>query len=138
MIKKIAVILNNNFVDAVPNLGIEKSFYVKRMNEKVFENREQKMDAILESYNSHPSIVMIKSKVQVTTKFKFEDISADEMYRKIILLDSKKGKPEKDVSVDVLKSTADIISKPLADIFNENKNKNVYPASLKVQNVTPL
>ena len=136
--QKIAEILNNNFVDAVPNLGIEKSFYVKKMSKNVYDNREQKMDAILESYNSHPSIVMIKNKVQVTTKFKFEDISADEMYRKILSLDSKKAIPEKDVSVDVLKSTADIICKPLADIFNENKNMNIYPASLKMQNVTPL
>ena len=68
------------------------------MSQNVYDNREQKMDAILESYNSHPSIVMIKDKVQVTTKFKFEDIYADEMYRKIILLDSKKAKPEKCIS----------------------------------------
>ena len=108
------------------------------MSKTIYDNREQKIDAILESYNSHPSIVMIKNKVQVTTKFEFRDISADEMYRKILSLDSKKAIPEKDVSVDVLKSTADIICKPLADIFNENKNMNIYPASLKMQNVTPL
>ena len=40
--------------------------------------------------------------------------------------------------MDVLKCTADIISGAVADIFNENMNKNTYPSSLKVQNVTPL
>ena len=60
------------------------------------------------------------------------------MYKKILFLDSKKATPENDVSVEVLKCTADIISGCIADIFNENKNNSVYPSSLKVQNVTPL
>ena len=41
-------------------------------------------------------------------------------------------------SVDVLKCTAYIISGAVADIFNENMNRNTHPSSLKVQNVTPL
>ena len=60
------------------------------------------------------------------------------MYRKIVSLDSKKAVPEGDVSVDVLKCTADIISGAVADVFNENKNNNVYPSFPKMQNVTPL
>jgi hypothetical protein len=40
--------------------------------------------------------------------------------------------------VNVLKCTADIISGALADIFNENMNRNAYPSSLKIQNITPL
>ena len=102
------------------------------------ETMEQKIGTILESYKSHPSIVTIKSKVKVTTKFKFKDTTADEMYRKMILLDSKKATPDGDVSVDVLKCIGDIIAGTVADIFNENKNKNVFPSSLKRQNVTPL
>ena len=99
---------------------------------------EEKIDKILDQYKSHPSIIMINSKVKISSKFKFKDTNAEEMYRKIISLDSKKAVPEGDVSVDVLKCTADIIAGVVADVFNENKNKNVYPSSLKVQNVTPL
>ena len=130
--------MNNNFVDAVPNLGIQKSVYVKDIEEKGVKTMEEKIDAILESYKSHPSIVMIKSKVKVTTKFNFRDTTADEMYRKMILIDSKKSTPEGDVSVDLLKCIADIIAGTVADIYNENKKNNVYPPSLKKQNVTPL
>ena len=60
------------------------------------------------------------------------------MYRKMILLDSKKATPEGDMSVDLLKCIADIIAGTVADIFNENKNNNAFPLSLKKQNVTPL
>jgi exonuclease III len=136
--EKVAEILNNNFVDAVPNLGITKSIYVNEGETKKFENLGQQIDAILESYQSHPSIVMIKSNVTVTTKFKFRNTTPDGMYKKIISLNSKKASPENDVSVDVLKCTADIISKSVSDIFNENKNLNVFPSILKAQNVTPL
>ena len=91
---KIAEIMNNYFVDAVSNLGIKKSGCVEVVGRSV-KTIEQKIDAILESYKSHPSIVMIKSKVTVTTKFKFKDTNADEMYRKMILLDSKKSNPRR-------------------------------------------
>ena len=135
---EVAEILNNNFVDAVPNLGIKKSVYVDKVASTGSESMEQKIDKILESYKSHPSIVMIKNKVTVTTKFKFKDTTADEMYKKIIMLDSKKATPENDITVDLLKCTADIIAGTVADIFNESKNSNTYPHSLKKQNVTPL
>ena len=81
---------------------------------------------------------MIKSKVKVTTKFKFKDTTADEMYRKMISLNSKKAIPEGDMSVDLLKCIADIVAGTVSDIFNENKKNNVFPSSLKKQNVTPL
>ena len=37
--------------------------------------------------NTAGLIVMIKGKLNVTTKFKFKDTTADDMYRKTILLD---------------------------------------------------
>ena len=56
----------------------------------------------------------------------------------MISLNSKKATPEGDMSVDLLKCIADIIAGTVSDIFNENKNNNVFPSSLKRQNVTPL
>lgn len=135
--QKVAEILNNNFVDAVTNLGIEK-LYVGEVEKKNHSTMEQKIDSILEEYKSHPSIVMINHKVTVTTKFKFKETTAEKMYDRILSLNSKKATPEDDVTVDVLKCTADIIDQYLADIINENIHDNNFPSSLKVQNVTPL
>ena len=102
--------MNDYFVDAVSNLGIKKSEYVEAVEGRSVQTMDQKIDAILESYKSHPSIVMIKSKVKVTTKFKFRDTTADKMYRKMISLNAKKATPEGDMSVDLLKCIADIIA----------------------------
>lgn len=135
--KKIAEILNDNFVDAVKNLGIEKSIQRENMACEGL-SMEQKIDAILENYKSHPSIVMINNKVRVTTKFKFKDTTPEKMYDKLLALSSKKANPEGDVTVEVLKCTADIIDESLAKILNENFENNIFPSSLKIQNVTPL
>ena len=135
--KKVAEILNNNFVDAVENLKIEKS--VRRENPTCQGlSMEQRIDAILEDYKEHPSIVMINNKVRVITKFKFRKTTSEKMYDKILALNSKKATPEDDVTVEVLKCTADIIDATLAEILNGNIENNIFPNSLKIQNVTPL
>ena len=81
---------------------------------------------------------MINNKVRVTTKFKFKDTTPEKMYDKLLALSSKKANPEGDVTVEVLKCTADIIDESLAKILNENFENNIFPSSLKIQNVTPL
>ena len=136
--QKIAEILNNNFVDAVSNLGIEKCCYVEKSSVAPSPNIGEKIDAILDEYKFHPSVVMINNKVKVTTKFKFRNTTAEKMYRRILALNAKKATPEDDVSVEVLKCVADIIDGTLADIVNENINANTFPSSLKIQNVTAL
>ena len=70
--QNVAEILNNNFVDAVTNLWIEKS-YVEKVEKKSNPTMEQKIDSISVEYKSHPSIVVINHKVTVTTKFKFKE-----------------------------------------------------------------
>ena len=137
--QEVAEILNNNFVDAVSNLGIEKSCYVEETtNLRSNAGIEEKIDAILDEYKSHPSIVMINNKVKIASKFRFRETTAKKMYERILSLNSKKATPEDDVSVEVLKCVADIIDGTLADIINKNIHKNTFPSSLKVQNVTAL
>ena len=136
--EEVAEIMNNNFIDAVINLEIKKSIYVENRPATNANTVEQKIDMILDDYKSHPSIVMINNKVRVTTKFKFRETTAEKIYKRILSLNSKKATPDDDVSVDVLKCTADIIDSRLADIMNCNFADNIFPASLKIQNVTPL
>jgi exonuclease III len=102
--QKVAEILNNNFVDAVENLKIEKSV-VKEKSINQGLNMQQKIDAILDDYKSHPSIVMINHKLRVTTKFKFQKTTAEKMYDRILALNSKKATPKDDVTVEVPGST---------------------------------
>ena len=44
---------------------------------------------------------MIKSKINISHKFKFEDVDMDKMYEKIKSLDPKKGSSQ-DIPTDIL------------------------------------
>ena len=70
-------------------------------------NPERKIDQILKRYESHPSIVMSKSKVDVSQRFKLDNVDKDEMYEKIKSLDPKKGSMN-NIRTDILIGSNDI------------------------------
>ena len=129
--------LNTYFIDAVQNLDIKK-FYDKE-EEEAKENDlspEEKIDKILNQYESHPSVVMIKSKISISQRFKFEDVDMDKMYEKIKSLDPKKGSSQ-DIPTDILIGSNDIVCKYISDIYNRDKNRNQFPLFLKTADVAP-
>ena len=133
---KVAETLNNYFVEAVQNLDIEK-FYQEEVEEKNFnDDPEGKIDQILHRYESHPSIVMIKNKINVTKKFKFEDIDEEKMHKRIMSLDPKKSS-NNDIPTKILKGTSTIVSGYLSDMFNKDKARNKFPPILKTTTVNP-
>ena len=134
--KKVAEIMNDYFIDAVQNLDIKK-FYSKEDDENDSNlSPEERIDRILKRYEFHPSILMIKSKVNISQKFKFEDIDKDEMYNKIKSLDPKKGSSG-DIPTDILIGSNDIVCDYLSDIYNQDKTKQQFPSILKTANVAP-
>ena len=78
--QKVAEILNNYFIDAVQNLDIKKFYGTEEETNEIELSPEEKINQILNRYESHPSVVMIKSNVTVSQKFNFDDIDKDEMY----------------------------------------------------------
>ena len=78
---------------------------------------------------------MIKNKVKIEETFSFDDTDQDGMYLAVKSLNPKKVS---DIPVKMLIGTNDIISKYLSTMYNEDKNKNKFPKSLKVANVIPL
>ena len=134
--QKVAEILNDYFIDAVQNLDIEKFYCIEDDKNDGNLSPEEKIDRILKRYEFHPSIVMIKSKVNITQKFKFENIDKDQMYEKIKSLDPKKGSSE-DIPTDILIGSNDIVCGYISDIYNQDKEQNQFPFFLKRANVAP-
>ena len=134
--QKVAEILNDYFIDAVQNLDIEKFYCIEDDKNDGNLSPEEKIDQILKRYEFHPSIVMIKSKVNITQKFKFENIDKDQMYEKIKSLDPKKGSSE-DIPTDILIGSNDIVCGYISDIYNQDKEQNQFPFFLKRANVAP-
>ena len=74
--------------------------------------------------------------MNVSHKFKFEDVDKDEMYDKIKSLDPKKGSSG-DIPTDVLIGSNDIVCGYLSDIYNQDKTRNQFPLLLKTADVAP-
>ena len=133
--KEVAEKLNNYFIEAVENLEIEQ-FISDDISYS--ENNDGNIDSIIEKYQSHPSILKIKEIVKLETKFKFNDITENDIYNKINTFDTKKASIENDIPAKILIGSNDIVSNYLSCIYNSSKNSQNYPPSLKVADVSPI
>ena len=86
---------------------------------------------IVRTYASHPSIIKIKENVKIKDKFKFQNITSNEMKVEINKLNSKKSCISNDIPAKILKGNSDIVCNYLSSIYNNCKNDYVYPISLK-------
>ena len=94
------------------------------------------IDDIIQRYELHPSIVMIKNKVNLSGTFKFKPISQEKMHKMIMALDPKKGSND-DIPVKILKATSTLSSRYLTTTYNNDIMRNVFPSPLKTTTVNP-
>ena len=134
---EVAEILNTYFIEAVQNLEIEK-FITEGVRDIQSENIDEVIEKIVKKYELHPSILKIKENIKLDEKFKFADVTKDEIYMKIKSLDPKKASMENDIPTKILIGTNDIISGYFSDIYNASKNSNQFPSSLKTADVRPI
>ena len=131
--KEVAEKLNNFFIEAVDNLAIEP-FTVVSEEDIISEN----IPEIVKMYESHPSIIKIKENIKIEDKFKFKNITSNEIKDEIDKLNPKKSCIANDIPAKILMGNSDIICDPLSNIYNHCKNNHDYPTSLKVADVTPV
>ena len=75
--KEVPEMLNNYFIEAVENLEIEE--FMPDDNFVYSKDSNDDIDNIIRKYKSHPSILRIKENVKLETKFKFNDITVEEV-----------------------------------------------------------
>ena len=164
--KEVANTLNNYFIEAVKNLGLEKftsdvngdmptncdvNFQHNRDNLQGNDitsstndtgvgemHTNFNVDEIINKYWSHPSIIKIKENVKLDSKFEFCNVTVDEIYKKINALDTKKASVENDIPGKILKESNDIVSHYLPSIYNDSIKFNNFPVSLKYADVIPI
>ena len=133
---EVAEMLNNYFIEAVENLEIQE--FVPDIDFVHSKDGDDNIDSIIRKYKSHPSILKIKENVKVETKFKFIDITEEEIEIGIKKLDPKKASIENDIPTKILKLSSDIVSHYVSDAYNKSKNCHLFPLSLKVADVSPI
>ena len=130
--KKVAEKLNNFFIEAVDSLEIEP--YGPNNNGVRLEN----IGEIIKKYETHPSIFKIKENVKFENKLFFNDMTSNDFKKEISQLNLNKACIENDIPAKIFIGSKDIVSPYLSNIYNDCKQENKYPLSLKAADVTPI
>ena len=133
--KEIAETFNKFFVDAVSSLSIEEN---KMLLDDASEE-ENPVQKAKKKFKNHPSIIDIRKHVVTLEKFKFREVSLEDMLKEIKNLDGQKSGPFMDIPVKRLKETADIVAEPLVEIWaNEIVRGRNFSGKLKLGDISPL
>ena len=128
--EKVADKLNNFFIKSVGNLDIK---HYTPPNENVADN----LDDIIKQYENHPSILKIKEHINVVNKFKFSEITVNNINEEIENLDPLKASIKDDLPAKILIKCKDIVSEHLTKMY-DSKNICCFPKALKLADVTPI
>ena len=128
--KELATVMNTFFVNITKSLDLKKDDD-SSLNPINFEN----INDILGKHKNHPSVHKISQTFITNEKFSFNFLTEDQVRELIMNLDSSKATPIGDISVDILKSTADI---HLSFSINLSMEKGCFPEELKLAEVSPI
>ena len=118
------------FVEALQHLEIEPY-----LSEAEINACGGNIEEIIKLYERHPSILKINENVNVRDKFVFDDTTSQGINKQILDLDHKKASIENDIPIKILIRSNDIVSKHLAEIYNNSKK---IMSTLKLGTITPI
>ena len=131
--EEVADKLNNSFIKSVENLD-SKHYIPPNENDNVADN----LDDIIKQYENHQSILKIKEHINVINKFKFSEITVNNINEEIENLDPLKASIKDDLPAKILIKCKDIVNEHLTKIYNDSKNNCCFPKALKLAEVTPI
>ena len=128
--KELATVMNTFFVNITESLDLKKDD-----DSSLNPINSEKINDIPEKHKNYPSAHKISQTFMTNEKFSFKFVMEDQVREVIMNLDSSKATPIGDISVDILKSTADI---HLSFSINLSMEKGCFPEELKLAEVSPI
>ena len=133
--QKIADELNTFFKNAVSNLNINENTYIINHNSG---NLSDPVDKAICKYKFHPSILLIKSKLENQKLFSFQPISKFDMEKDIQNIDLNKATTKNTIPPKILKVSSNTFAESLRNLFNECLITGNFPDNLKLADITPV
>ena len=97
------------------------------------------VEVALKKFETHPSIIDIKQKVNVETQFSFSKVERRDIELEIRNLETKKASTFMNISAKQLKQVADIIVEPLLEIWIKEIIEGMkFPYKLKHADLSPI
>lgn len=103
------------------------------------EDNNKPIEDIIAGYDQHPSISMIKSKMnQNVNNTSFREVTERDLRKIIKKLSSKKASGYDEIPMKFIKLTSSSLLRPLTKIINQCIRQKVFPDRMKMSNITPL
>ena len=135
--QELADTFNNFFEQTVDNLGIQE--YQSDHNIDINSISDDPIVYAIAKYKNHPSIIMINENVSFESRFSFTAVNEDDIQREILNLNPKKPGTFGNIPTKMLKSSSEICSVALQNIWNsEILGKLYFPNKLKLADITPV
>ena len=96
------------------------------------------VDVAIDMYKSHPSMKLIKQKIEARDKFSFQQVSLEEIETQLRDLDPTKSSTFGSIPVKVLTDHSDLFAPMLHFFINESVNTSNFPNELKKGDITSL
>ena len=133
--QKISDELNTFFKNAVSNLNINENTYLINHDSGNFSDP---VDKAICKYKFHPSILLIKSKLENQKLSSFQPISKFDMEIEIQNIDLKKATTKNAVPPKILKISCNTSTETSHNLFNECLITGNFSDNLKLVDITPV
>ena len=138
LIENDRIIFENNKITKTFNTYFESVTDSLNLFEWVGESvsSNDKIEQILFKFSKHPSILKIKQKVKINSKFSFQSVFEDTVKNVVKNLPSDKA-TTREIPVDILKNSEFGFSE-LTKCINKAFNKNNFPDTLQLSDIVPV
>lgn len=103
------------------------------------ENNHRAIHEIVEGYDAHPSISIIKTDINTNeNNVEFSEIMENDVRKVIKGLSSKKAAGYDEIPMKFIKMTSHNLVKPMTILANKCIQQNIFPAEMKMANITPI
>ena len=126
--------LNNFFQNAIKTLNINENSYIVDSSSSITDP----VDKAINTYKNHPSILLIKQKLENVDRFSFKDVSVSEIEEELRELNSHKAIAFGNIPTKLLKQSSKSCSNTSQKLFNDALRDGYFPDKLKLADITPV
>ena len=126
--------LDSFFQNATKTLNINENSYILHSSISITDP----VDKAINTYKNHPSILLIKQKLENVDHFSFKEVSIIEIEKKLRELNSNKATTFGNIPTKILKQSSKSCSDTLQKLFNDALTDGYFPDKLRCADVTPV
>ena len=147
--QKITLVNNNDIVSVdAEQAEVFKTFFSEAVekldikeNTLLLHHEQQdlgKIGNIISKFKYHPSILEIQRRVDIEDRFKFRQVSEEEVLNELKSLNINKATTFQNIPCKALSESAEVCTPFLTNIFNKDIQTNSFHDKLKEADITPI